>query len=822
MQKLSPIHFLLPFGFWFLFADNPTTKDKLIDGLDTWRNTYPQEKVFLQTDRNRYAGGEIVWFKATCSFEGKPSFLSKIIYVTITNKEGKVLSKSMYKLDDNATANGALDINSKWPSDSYSINAYTLWMQNFPTYIATQNIYVYNSDYIKAKQQQALVKEKIQLDFFPEGGNLIEGINQRCAFKATNHLGYPVTITAPLNDNQGNTIATLNTDHDGMGVFEIEPKAFKNYTVRLVNKKGISFIYNLPKAQKQGVSLSVINNNPNKLFITANRGETNKELYNKLIVTAHSNGKLFYINEFNFDDDKTATALSKKNLPAGILQVTLHDTLGNPLAERITFIENYKINTPSINSIKKDFQAKALNEFSVSYDSLQQPNISLLVSVNNPTANLQLQNNIASQFLLSSDIKGYVHNAGYYFIDKTPQRLQDLDLVMLTNGWRRFTWKQILGTDSIILKHPIESNLSYKGKVFKSDRSIPITEGKVALMLRGEDSSKILYDALITDKGEFIVDSINLKKKGVLYYSGTNAKRERFPVDVKFYENYIDTVTKEKPFFIASTDTTDLAYKNSDYDTYLYNKIATLQGDDIQQLGEVKVYTKAKSAIDSLNDAYTSAIFGMSDQSLDLTKSPGSFINIWQYLRQNVVGLNVDPYAIGTDIQVTFNRNSGLELINDDASNVEGGTNPSQGVRFFLNELEVSANIIDNLNIDEIALVKIYKGVTAMNLGTGGGAIGIYTKKGVNFKAAYQKEFSQKEVNGFSFSREYYSPVYKSPASFNTIDKRLTLFWQPNIKFNNNTQKFSFYNNDIAKGYTITVQGVDKNGLLIFNTTTVQ
>lgn len=813
MQKLSPFYYLLPFGFWFLFTNNSTTKDKLIDGLENWQNNYPQEKVFLQTDRNRYAAGEVVWFKATCTYEGKPSFLSRIIYITITNTQGKVVSKSMYKLDANASANGTIDIGKNWASDSYSVNAYTLWMQNFPSYVASQNIYVYSSNYVNAKKTQAALPENIQVDFFPEGGNLIEGINQRCAFKATNHLGYPIDLNTVVKDEQGNNIANVFTEHDGMGVFEIEPKANKTYSVKLINKKGQTFSFNLPKVQTQGVSLSVVNNNANKLFITANRAETDKDKYNRLIVTAHSNGKLFFIDEFNLDEDKNATALSKKNLPPGILQITLHDALGNPLAERIAFIENYTINKPSIISTQKNFQAKSLNTFSISYDSLQQPNASVLVSVNNPKANLLLQNNIASHFLLSSDIKGYVHNAGYYFIDKAKERLHHLDLVMLTNGWRRFTWKQILGTDSVAIKFPIESNLSFKGKVFKSDRTIPITEGKVAMILRGEDSSKVLYDATITDKGEFIVDSINLKKNGVLYYVGTNAKRERFPVDVKFYENYIDTVSKETVKQILSNDTTDLAYQNSDYDTYMYNKIAMLQGDDIQNLGEVRVIAKKLSRIDSLNIAYTSTLFGLSDQSLDVSKAPTGTVNIFQYLRQYVVGLNVDPFVQGGDIVVTFNRNNSLSELGEDAND---------NVRFFLNEIEVPTNFLDNLTIEEIALINVYKGSKAMFLGAPRGAIAIYTKKGYNYKPAYQKEFSRKDVQGFSWAREFYSPVYKSPESFQQIDKRLTLFWQPNIKFTNNSQQFSFYNNDVAKGYNITVQGIDKNGMLIFNTTTVQ
>jgi hypothetical protein len=810
MQKLSFLHLLLPFSFWLLFTDSPTVKDKIIEGLENWRNNYPQEKVFLQIDRNRYAAGELLWFKATCTYDSKPSFLSKIIYVTITNKQGVVLNKSMYKLDANATANGTIDISSKWASDSYNVNAYTLWMQNFPTHIASQNIYVYNSDYIKTKQIQNNEPEKIYLDFFPEGGNLIEGINQRCAFKATNHLGYPISLNTVVQDESGNTITPLQTNHDGMGFFEIEPKAGKTYQVKLTNKKEQPFSFILPKV-KQGFSLSVTNNNPNKLFISVNKSEQEKQ--QTVIVTAHSNGKLFFIDEFNFNEDKTATALSKKNLPPGILQITLFDTLGNPLAERITFIENYTINKPFISSKTKNFQPKALNEFSITIDSTQNANVSVLVSAYNAKANLELQNNIASHFLLASDIKGYVHNAGYYFIDKSPQRLQHLDLVMLTNGWRRFTWKQILDKDSLPIKFPIESNLSFKGKVFKSDRNVPITNGAVAMMLRGEDSSKILYDAIITDKGEFIADSVELKKKGILYYMGTNALKQRFPVDVKFYENYIDTLSKELAKPILSNDTTDLAYQNSEYDSYFYKKIAQLQGEDIQQLGEVRVYTKKLSRIDSLNEAYTSALFNMSDQTLDVSKATGGYINIWQYLRQYVVGLNVDPFAQGGDIAVSFNRNNSLDIISEDAND---------NVRFFLNEVEVSVNIIDNVNVDEVALAKIYKGGSAMALGASRGAIAIYTKKGSNYKPIYQKEFSQKEVQGFSWAREFYSPVYKSPESFNQIDKRLTLFWQPNISLKNNSQQFGFYNNDVSNGYHITVQGIDKNGLLIFNTLPVQ
>ncbi|HEX6915818.1 MAG TPA: MG2 domain-containing protein, partial [Chitinophagaceae bacterium] len=108
---------------------------------------FPQEKVFVQTDRSWYVGGETIWMKAWCTLDGSPSFLSRILYVDIVNADGAVIGKKMYKLDSMASTPADFVIPYDLKSGNYRINAYTLWMLNFPDYVFSKDVFIYGSDY---------------------------------------------------------------------------------------------------------------------------------------------------------------------------------------------------------------------------------------------------------------------------------------------------------------------------------------------------------------------------------------------------------------------------------------------------------------------------------------------------------------------------------------------------------------------------------------------------------------------------------------------------------------------------------------------------
>lgn len=789
-----------------------TAGDKIIDAVEHWQSTYPQEKIFIQTDKKQLAAGDDLWFKIWCTYEGKPTFLSRIVYVDIVDQFGKVVQKKMYTIDSLGGAKGMINFDKKLVSGNYRINAYTLWMLNFPDFIAKEQLYLYGTDYIQKKATNFNSKvPPINMLFFPEGGNLIEGINNRIAFKIIDQFGMPINLNGQIVDNNNNPVVPFYAEHDGMGYFEIEPTTNVKYKANIANAQGTTLSFNLPISKKEGIGLS-IQNTKNRLFIILNRAEVNKDKYNKTLLVAHMNGKLVYAGDFNFEEGKTAASIIKKNLPSGIIHLTLFDSLANPLAERLAFIENYSITQPKVIIELNNVNKRGKNQFRFSLDSTLSENISLLVKSNVNGDNQKVENNIISSMLLTSDIKGIVTNCGYYFADKSDKTLKDLDLLMMIHGWRRFIWNDVIAKKEPLLKYPIESFISIKGKVTKPSSKEIIKSGKVSMIIKGEDSTKIISDAFLTDKGEFILDSINFKKKATVFYEAQNSKREKLPVDVTIYPSYIDSLKYSKFVSEQNLDTADISNRKNAFTQNMYSSIGLIDTISFGKttLANVTVKTKKLSRIDSLQKVYVSSIFEASDNTIDFS-DVGNMTNIWQYLRMQISGFEVDAFSGGGET-ARFTRNDGIRGLSDETDNA--------GIKFMLNEVEVPALSIDFISPSDVALVKVYKGNLAFPWGANQGMIAVYTKKGVNVKSSpFDKVFEKIEIIGFEGEREFFNADYEKFPEFNKdlTDRRQTLFWSPSVK-KNKIGKYvaTFFNNDISNAYRVLIQGIDKNGKLIF------
>jgi len=791
-------------------------QDKLILHLQQWYKTYPQEKVFVQINRQQLAAGEQIWFKGWCTFLQKPSYLSRIVYTDIINDAGIVVEKNIYRLDSLGSWNGHIDISRKWKSGNYTLRAYTAWMLNQPEYIFQQPFFVYGED--EVNRINNTISKKLNMQFFPEGGQWIVGVENKMAFVVQDEMGLPVNTSITIKDGNRNTVTSASVLHQGMGMFKFTPKQ-ETYTAEIQTANGAVFTFSLPPVQQEGVQLIVQNTTSNRMFVSVQRGEKFNEKYSRLLIMAHMSGQLVYSTYLDFEEGLTTAPIPKKNLPPGIMQITVLDTLGTPLAERLAFIENYTIHRPKLSFEKKQTDKRSENIWQLKADSLFQASLSVLVNNSAVDGKIGLENSIASHLLLTSDIKGYVHEPGFYFQNKSPETLEKLDLLMMVHGWRKFTWKQILQNEAPVLRYPIESNLQIKGIVTKSDRKEVVKDGKVSFVIKGEDSVTYIIDAYLTDKGEFIVDSLNIRDKATVSYLATNNKKENLVVDVKFYPTLFDTLEKATLNWKLNLDTLVLANRKSKLAELLYGQLSTSNAftGDARYLGNVTVTAKKMNRTDSLQRSYVTAFFEISDQTLEVPQDRG-FMNIWQFLQREVVGINVNPFETGGVRSVTFNRFSGMVLgtMNEDGS-MSGGAD--DGVLFFLNEIPVSTDIIDALNPDEVALVKIYKGATAFPFGANAGAIGIYTKKGRSI-SANQRMFNSFEKKGFTMIREFYHVDYKKMPDYNKMatDKRTTLYWNPKAKFNDQGQlNIRFFNSDITQQYKITVQGIDQKGRIIYS-----
>ncbi|HUP12769.1 MAG TPA: hypothetical protein VM187_11165, partial [Niastella sp.] len=360
--------------------------------------------------------------------------------------------------------------------------------------------------------------------------------------------------------------------------------------------------------------------------------------------------------DLNLDEGQMAAPISKKNLPPGLMQVTVFDARNNPLAERLVFIENYKLINPSINIDTLNTKARSKNQVSFTINDINTAALSCLVTSDIAGTSSDQEDNIASALLLTSDLPGYINHPGYYFKNKEPQTLKHLDLLLMTHGWRRFEWKRILQNDYISLKYPVESALTISGIVTKSDRKELVKEGKVNFIIKGDDSTSLLAEATLTDKGEFLLNNVNYMKSAAVAYMGTNNKKENFVVDVKLNPAYIDSLKRSFYNTGINLDTINLANKNA------LTKYIQLNGEDnsafknAKTLQGVVVTGKKLSREDSLNREYAGGPFLMGKAIDPSATKPAR--SIWQIIQQTVPGITVEGNPF--DPKVSFNRFGGL------------------------------------------------------------------------------------------------------------------------------------------------------------------
>jgi hypothetical protein len=705
-------------------------------------------------------------------------------------------------------------------SGNYRINAYTLWMLNFPGFVYRQNIYVYNmGDY---KKSPVPASGSFQMYFFPEGGDLIAQVKNRVAFKIINRNGMPESATGYISDESGKKLVDIFTEHDGMGVFEIEPEPGKTYTAHIITSTKNTIKFVLPASKEDGVGLRVENSNPNRLFVLLNLSDKNKEKYKLVKVVAQMHHQVVFKADLNITEGQLAAPISKKNLPPGIMQITLFDAQNNPLAERIAFVENYNLIAPLLQLDTLNKKARGNNLFSFTIDHVQTPALSCLVTSDHGNISQGMPDHIASSLLLTGDLKGYVHRPGYYFINKEAKTLQHLDLLLMTHGWRRFEWKKILHNEYAALKYPVESAISFRGMVTKSDSKELVKEGKVSFIIKGEDSTSILAEAVLTDKGEFLLDNVNYRKAANVAYMGTSNKKTNYIVDVKLNPTYIDSLKRSSFTPDINLDTINLAA--------VLNELASdsTPFKNAKMLESVYVRGRKLSREDSLNREYAEGPF-LLGKSID-PASVKFARSIWQVIQQSVPGITVEGNPI--DPNIKFNRFGGLGSDNQSiplAGSSDGSISmevamQTNGIAFYLNEVNVSKETINTLSVEDVALIKVLKNEAAV-LGASEGVIAIYTKKGIAARnAVYDKAYTIEKKEGYAIVKQFFSPDYSvHPAAIKETDRRTTLYWNGRIKqAKDGKYHFRFFNNDTGKKFKLFIQGIDKDGRLIYIEKTIE
>jgi hypothetical protein len=769
----------------FFFQGDYAFSQDIQQNFESYNNRNFQEKVFLHTDKTVYSAGEILWFKAyiTDANSNSLSSLSSICYIEVLNDDKKPLLQG--KIDiDSGIGNGSFKIPSSIRTGNYIIRAYTNWMKNFdPSFYYEQTVTIINPNKkaLLTKSDTTFYSAK----FFPEGGNLVYGLNTTVAFKLIDAYGKGLQGNGIIVNGKNENIVSFTTEHFGMGAFSFNPLKGEKYSAIIkVNNKTITS--DLPKIYDEGWAMHV--KDEGKTLLVTVACNINNE--HSAFLFAQTKNSVKFAKMQTLNNGITNFIVNKNDIEDGISQLTVFNENKQPVCERLYFkrpTQNLQI---TLNNIKKDYQPRNKVSFTISTNNIDNKIMDADMSASvylidslQPAQEI----NMLNYLWLTSELKGPIESPQYYFENSGVEVDKAIDNLMLTHGWRRFKWEDVLKnavpsftflpeyeghiiTGKLLPKieglavNGINASLSVPGKNFKFSNSTSSASGyikfnvekfygshEIIAQINLADSNYSLFidNPFSAQYGESVIKPFNLKPKlsDEILVRSIGAQTQ----------NSYQPEKKENFFLPALFDTTGSFGKPSK--TYYldnYTRFPTMEEVMREYVKEVHLKSRQKK--------FHYEIFNQ--PALSYLDDPLVLIDGVPVFDINKI-IDVDPLKIKKiDVSTT---------------------------RFFLGEQPYNGivsystynNDLDGYQLDPNSVVVEYEGL--------------------------------------QLEREFYSPQYETAKQISgrIPDYRNVLYWSPNLKTINGKQDISFYTSDIPGKYIVFVQGISNSGLAGFATTTI-
>ena len=800
----------------------------IIDELIIYSQNGGAEKTYLHTDKDFYTNGETIWFK-TYLVDGithKASSKSTVVYVELLDvKDSIVEQRKLYV--DAIGASGDIQIGDKITPGDYYLRSYTKFMLN-------------NKEHMFFEKKIPILVQKIESDvnlenplgsdlsahitndekhnpsvlrpiirFFPEGGQMVEGLSGVLGIEVTDAKGNGVALLGDIKDMTGEAVSHFESSDFGLGKTHFMPSPNKQYYASIMID-GREQKFALPEAISKGYVLSV--KNRDDTILVQVKSSTNDGVKGTLLI-GHLRGNLIFkrIGQ-EVDEDSYAVKLFTKELLDGVAQFTLFTPNGEPVCERLVFVDNPKNDLKlSVLSASKSYGLREKVSMDVALtDTKGTPlkgNFSMgVVTQNNYQGDNAMAANIKSWLLLDSDLGGTVQEAGYFFKDDSKERKHLLDALMLTHGWRRFVWNDILSEKgSKTFNFPAEKGIMITGRTTAFNNQDKPKKTLATLSILGEE---IIHSQKSTNKqGEFsfgpfvYVDSIT----GIVQAADTLRKRNSMQKHVSVFMDSpwpkIDVKNMERKRVRRQTIVDHQEYLKESY----REKIIDFQyNPKVTQLEEVVVKEYRKTRTQIINEAMDSDItFTSPSNRVYIDSILGSKAFSALDLLRRVAGVQVFGSYPFESVQIR-----GV-----------GSINASNGPLFLVDGFAVDPEVAQTMRASEVMFIDVVKGPDAALWGSRGanGVVAIYTDRGFRFDDRPEEEvpgITNFKLPGFHKVREFYSPNYIIPqGAHEKPDYRTTLFWEPNIELDENGKSsIRFHTGDNTGKYVVKIEGITNDG----------
>lgn len=768
----------------------------------------PVQKVYLHLDRSFYTAGDNIWFKAYLVDNSTLALSDSIetLNVELISPENKIINRLIIKMDK-GTGTGDFNLQDSVSSGYYVIRAYTNWMRNFgDIFFFKKGIVIVNP--LKFKTLNLTKPEenqkKFDVQFFPEGGRLIENVKTRVGFKAIDSYGHGCNVKGRVVSSLGDSVASFSTTHLGMGSFDFISMKGLEYFAEGVSADRIPFKVKLPDPMKNGYTMNVSNIDKDYICVSIN---TNQETLDQLplqemIVAGHVRNLLCANVHLGIKGLTNQVYLSKTDFPEGITRITLMDINGIIYCERVCYVESRQKYKIQISPDKPEYglRQKVCMDICVK-DTSGIPvstNLSISVVDANQVEGLDKKSDIHSYLLLESEIMGNIEQPFYYFDTTCFDRYNALDNLLLTQGWRNYIWKYL--SDTIIkLDSKHKNGISLSGNVFHKLSGKPFAGTTISLALSAQDTS--IYCTTTTDiYGRYSFEGLNFTGSANILVSASDEKSQRqgrlvhdsiqndiAPIDSKWVIKPETNLEEENAFNKENEQKLNILKKYPVTDTIVLDEVI------------VKARKLQKENSDGHNRVY-----GNADFSLTVTDNMFARSDILQVLQNRVAGLIIieDPekgYRV-------FFRSSDYYQKFGDASPL-----------FLVDGKETDLQNIISIPVSAVDKVEVLKGGKTTLYGFHGsfGVINVLTKQGIVNPWEPVLYSINKQVNGYYQSRTFYEPKYKihKPGD-EKPDVRTTLYWHPDVSTHaNGYDSVSFYTSDSNSDVIVDVEGITESGV---------
>lgn len=736
-----------------------------------------QEKIFVHTDKEAYTAGELMWFKIY-NVDGmyhRPVDLSKVAYVEVSDHNKNVILQAKIAMK-NGSGSGSLYIPVTISSGNFTLRAYTSWMKNFsPDYYFSKKLTIINPQ--KSPDAAKPIANNYDVQFFPEGGNLVNGITSTVGFKATNQWGQGVNIKGAILNAKNDTVVKFSPLKFGMGHFTIKPdinagyRAVININSKIIEKK-------FPQINSTGYTINLTDNGSGQLQATINSDSQSGTVY----LFVHTRGDMKFVESGKLNNGVANFNIDAGKLGEGISHITVFNAAKQPVCERLYF------KRPSANLVIDAATDEQIyhtrKKVTVTIDAKNQDNNQLSADLSLSVYRLDSLQGIGHQDIrnylwLSSDLRGNIESPDYYFKNTGKEADEAIDNLMLTQGWSRFDWSNVLNNKKPAFSFLPEFNGPIvNAKIINQLTNQPAPDVVAYLSIPGKRLQ--LYTSKSDSTGKLIFNMKNFYGPGEIVAETNTEVDTNYRIDIlnPYSEQFANADVP--PLVIAPGIQTEMEKHN--LNTQIQN---IYNGNKLRQFYDPH--------------ADSSAFYGTPYKSY-LLDNYTRFTTIEEIMREYVSEVNITKSRGKFTIKVL---NEGFAYDADPMVFIDG-------VPFF-NMNKVFA--ADPLKIYKLEVVPF---TYYMGPAVAGGLFSFTTYKGDMGGNEIDPHAVILDYEGLEMQREFYSPAYDSEGAYRSRipDFRNVLHWAPYINTTTTGKNnISFYTSDQTGHYIGVIQGITDNGI---------